>query len=82
MCEYEVVFQAIIDSFEHDMFGPFANSISRSQFQYKLATDGWKYFNRRNLNEFFSIKHDEAVKKGVMNKQADFLLSAIRSSLY
>lgn len=57
MSEYEVVYQSIIDSFNIDMFGHFSNSVTREQFAHQLASDGWKYFDRKNLNELFYIKY-------------------------
>ena len=51
---YEIVFEAIIEQFDEDMFGPFENSISRERFKHQLAQDGWKYFDRRNLNQLFA----------------------------
>ena len=51
----------MIDVFNHDMFGPYANSVPRNQFQQSLATDGWKYFDKQNLNELFSLKYKDAL---------------------
>ena len=62
----EVVFQSIIDTFNYDMFGPYANSITRNDFMTSLSSDGWKYFNQMNLNELFSIKHKESVRNGTI----------------
>ena len=66
MSEYEVVYQSIIDSFTLDMFGEFSNSVTRAAFRESLATDGWKYFDRKNLNELFSIKYQTALENGTM----------------
>ena len=66
MSEYEVVYQSIIDNFTLDMFGEFSNSVSREDFRESLATDGWKYFDRKNLNELFSIKYQVALENGTM----------------
>ena len=66
MSEYEVVYQSIIDSFNIDMFGQFSNSVTRDQFAHQLASDGWKYFDRKNLNELFFIKYQECVNNGTM----------------
>lgn len=42
-------------------------------------SDGWKYFNLKNLNELFSIKYDELVKSGEIDEKD--LLSKVSKSL-
>ena len=56
MDEYEKVFDTVAErDFNNDMFGEYANSVSHSFFQRQLTSDGWKYFDLKNLNELFEI---------------------------
>ena len=64
MDDYEVVFDAVAEDFTTDMFGHYANSVSRKDFKRQLMSDGWKYFDLNNLNELFSIKYDSKVQDG------------------
>lgn len=57
MLNYEAVFDLINEEFTDDMFGIYANSASPEVFQRNLMFRGWKYFDFKNLNEFFSIKY-------------------------
>ena len=50
--------------FNNDMFGEYANSVSHSFFQRQLTSDGWKYFDLKNLNELFEIRYIELIKAG------------------
>lgn len=59
MDAYERVFDAVIDDFNISMFGEYANSIKQDIFMLHLMSDGWKYFNLKNLNELFNIKYQE-----------------------
>jgi len=63
---YEVVFEAVTDQFIEDMFGPYANQVSREAFQLGLSLHGWKFFEVKNLNELFAIKFEEFVDKGTI----------------
>ena len=58
MLDYETVFDSVIEEFNDSMFGFYANSTTRDQFQINLALEGWKYFDFNNLNEFFAIKYE------------------------
>ena len=44
---YEIVFESLVEEFIEDMFGPYANSISREAFQVSLAINGWKFFEKK-----------------------------------
>ena len=68
MNDYEVVFDSVIEDFNNSMFGEYANSVKREVFQLNLMSEGWKYFDLRNLNELFSIKYDLAVDNKDMQK--------------
>ena len=63
MDAYEKVFQAVTDDFNDSMFGQYANSISRKDFQLNLQQEGWKYFELENLNELFSLFYQEKLEK-------------------
>ena len=52
---YEPTFKAMMDDFENTIFGYFYNRRNKEQFIEMLATEGWKYFSVKNLNELFSI---------------------------
>ena len=52
---YEPTYTAMMDDFENTIFGYFYNRRNKDQFIEMLATEGWKYFSVRNLNELFSI---------------------------
>ena len=62
MNNYEEVFDAVIEDFNNSMFGPYSNSVTRKEFQQNLMSDGWKYFDLKNLNELFSIMYDQMVQ--------------------
>ena len=62
MFYHEVVFDAIIEQFQDDMFGPYSNSVESGSFKRFLVHNGWKYFDRQNLNELFQLKYYEKVE--------------------
>ena len=62
MNNYEEVFDAVIEDFNNSMFGFYSNSVTRKEFQQNLMSDGWKYFDLKNLNELFSIMYDQMVQ--------------------
>ena len=64
MRDYEVIFDAVNEEFSNDMFGEYSNSVTREEFQQRLTSDGWKYFDLKNLNELFSIKCREKMRDG------------------
>ena len=61
MQAYEIVFDAIIEEFTIDVFGPYSNAIDSDSFQEFLGFVGWKYFDLKNLNSLFAIKYQEKV---------------------
>ena len=68
MDEYEKVFDTVAErDFNNDMFGEYANSVSHSFFQRQLTSDGWKYFDLKNLNELFEIRYIELIKAGELH---------------
>ena len=69
MDDYEMVFDAVINNLNDEMFGIYSNSVERDRFQSNLMSDGWKFFDFHNLNEFFSIKYKEMVDKNLMDEQ-------------
>ena len=69
MNNYEVVFDAVIEDFINSMFGQFANSASKADFQLNLMSDGWKFFDLLNLNELFHIKFLEKKEEGLIEEQ-------------
>ena len=70
MYDYETVYDAVIEEFNNDIFGLFSNTVSSDKFQECLLSDGWKYFDLKNLNEFFDLKYKECVKKGLIQDLA------------
>ena len=63
---YELVFEAVTEEFINDMFGPYANQVTRQTFKVGLQIHGWKFFEVKNLNELFKIKYDELVAQGTI----------------
>ena len=57
--EYRDVFDEVLNQFIVDMFGEFSSSVHNDEFIAKLRADGWKYFDRRNLNQLFFEKLKE-----------------------
>ncbi len=43
------------EDFEDTVFGQYHNRRNKDSFIELLASQGWKYFQVKNLNEFFSI---------------------------
>ena len=54
----------MIEDFNNSMFGLYSNSVTREVFQRQLMSDGWKYFDLKNLNELFAIKYQEKLDEG------------------
>ena len=63
MEEYEDVFQEVLEQFRLDVFGEYSNSVSESEFIQALKAHGWKYFDKKNLNELFKVKLEELWKE-------------------
>jgi len=53
--KYGPTFDGMMEDFECTVFGTHYNRRNKEQFIEMLATDGWKYFTIKNLNELFSI---------------------------
>ena len=71
MYAYESVYDAIIDAFINDIFGLYSNSIGSDEFKDCLIADGWKYFDIKNLNHFFSVKYHDKIEEGSIEALAD-----------
>ena len=57
------------------MFGEYANSVPKATFQQQLASEGWKYFDLCNLNEYFHILHQQKIEEGVISNVDSLNLS-------
>ncbi len=53
--KYEPTYTGMIEDFCDSIFGEFSNRVHKDQFKSQLAHHGWKYFEKRNLNELFHI---------------------------
>lgn len=63
------MFDAVAEKdFNNDMFGEYANSVTHAFFQRQLSSDGWKYFDLKNLNELFEIRYIELIKSGELEE--------------
>ena len=71
MNTYEVVFDSVIEEFNNDMFGPFANSIDSKSFIQSLEWNGWKYFDKATLNEMFAVHYRNKLETGEIEDLAD-----------
>ena len=58
----------MIEDFNNSMFGLYSNSVTREVFQRQLMSDGWKYFDLKNLNELFAIKYQEKLAEGEIDQ--------------
>lgn len=71
MYAYETVYDAIIEEFTNDVFGLYSNSVESEDFVQSLTTEGWKYFDLKNLNELFALKYHEKIESGSIEALAD-----------
>ena len=71
MNTYEVVFDAVIEEFNNDMFGPYANSVDSKSFIRCLGQYGWKYFDKATLNEMFAVHYRNKLETGEIEDLAD-----------
>ena len=78
---YEVVFESVTAQFIDDVYGPYANQVSRQHFANHLLTHGWKYLELKHLNELFSIKYAELQDQGAVQQVDQLNDSAFLSSL-
>ena len=53
--QYKPTIDAIMEDFEDNIFGTYINKLSKEDFIEALVFHGWKYFDLKNLNEFFSL---------------------------
>ena len=68
LIEYGLVFEQILEEFNFDIFGEYENSVSVEEWNTKLAACGWKYFDRKNLNELFFTKMEILHKANLFDK--------------
>ena len=68
MFEYGLVFEQVLEEFKFDIFGEYANSCSIEEWQYRLSTCGWKYFDKKNLNELFFTKMEVLYKADLFDR--------------
>lgn len=64
MTDYALVFDKIVKSIINEVFGKFSNSISQEEFLENMAFNGWKYYERQNVNQIFHIRYQKMVDKG------------------
>lgn len=53
-----------MEQFCLDTFGDYSNAICSQSFLRSITQNGWKYFDLRNLNEFFAVKYKEMIENG------------------
>ena len=56
---YNPTVKVILRDFEDEVFGFNYNKVVRDTFVERLAGLGWKYFSRKNLNEYFALMYRE-----------------------
>ena len=52
---FKPTIDAIMEDFEDNVFGTYANKRTKESFIEALIFHGWKYFDLKNLNELFSL---------------------------
>ena len=68
MFDYGLVFEQVLEEFKFDMFGEYANSVSLADWGQGLSASGWKYFDKKNLNELFFNKMEALYKADLFDK--------------
>ena len=53
--KYQPTLEGMLEEFEDSVFGSQYNRRNREHFIEILATEGWKYFQIKDLNQLFSI---------------------------
>ena len=65
------MFEQVLEEFKFDIFGEYANSCSIEEWEFRLAQSGWKYFDKKNLNELFFTKMEVLFKADLFNKMPE-----------
>ena len=64
---YAPTYEGMISEFQDVIFGEYANRTNCETFVKTLAQNGWKYFDRKNLNQLFAITLEKYGTTNVMD---------------